>query len=54
MQSVAHQVGREVLGVDLEPVQLHNMMKRACDVLDLSQPCLTLEDFARLAHHYCG
>ncbi len=51
---ILHQVGRETLGVDLEPAQLHNMMKRACDVLDLAQPRLTLDDFSRLVHNYCG
>ncbi len=44
----------ETLGLDLEPAVLHNMMTRACDLLDLQQPRLTLADFKRLVHHYCG
>ena len=44
----------DTLGMDLEPSALHNMMKRACDLLDTQQARLTLEDFRQLTRHYCG
>lgn len=48
------QVASDTLGVDLEPVQLHNMMARACELLQLQQPRLTLSDFTRITRHFCG
>ena len=44
----------DTLGMDLDRVQLHNMMARACDLLHLQQPRLTLNDFTRLVRHFCG
>lgn len=48
------QVASDTLGVDLELVQLHNMMARACDLLHLQQARLAIGDFTRLVRHFCG
>lgn len=51
---VAAQVASDTLGMDLERVQLHDMMGRAGDLLQLQQPRLTVGDFMRLTRHFCG